>query len=125
MSRAVACGTNFYSLMALVQVAALLVVAYWALPHSQFAVGSQSMFANLMSLQIVADPGQGASAIVYQSRQYEFIIKLLWLQIFTAPCYGLSVVVSSVLQAARRYDLIPRFEVLITILRFVVLVRGR
>jgi hypothetical protein len=33
-------------------------------------------------------------------------------------------VVSSVLQAARRYDFIPRFEVAITILRFVVLLVG-
>ena len=57
-------------------------------------------------------------------RQYNFIVKLLWLQILTAPCYGLSVVVSSVLQAARRYDFIPRFEIAITILRFIVLVVG-
>ena len=37
----------------------------------------------------------------------DLIVKLLWLQIVTAPCYGLSVVVSSVLQAARRYDFDP------------------
>ena len=38
VDRAVACGMNFYSAMALVQAAALLGVTYWALPHSKFAV---------------------------------------------------------------------------------------
>jgi Na+-driven multidrug efflux pump len=95
VDRAVACGLNFYTAMALVQMAALLGVAYWALPLTSFHDDS-----------------------------YGLIIKLLWLQIVTAPCYGFSVVVSSVLQAARRYDFIPRFEVAITILRFMILVAG-
>ena len=113
--------------MALVQVAALLGVAYWALPHSKFAVDSRSALTSVFSLQLLADPGHGISAAAtgfIQAQQYRFIVRLLWLQILTAPCYGLSVVVSSVLQAARRYDFIPRFEVLITIFRFVVLVVG-
>jgi hypothetical protein len=127
VDRAVACGMNFYSVMALVQVAALLGVTYWALPHSKFAVDSQSVVGAVLVQQIVADPSHGLSALIssaLQERQYDFIVKLLWLQILTAPCYGLSVVVSSVLQAARRYDFIPRFEFAITILRFVVLVVG-
>jgi len=124
VNRAVACGMNFYSAMALVQVVALLGVAYWAMPHSQFAVDSQAVIASIVSQQMVADVGHGISAAVSSVMQYEFIVKLLWLQILTAPCYGISVVVSSVLQAARRYDFIPRFEVAITILRFVVLVVG-
>ena len=124
VDRAVACGMNFYSAMALVQVIALLGVAYWAMPHSQFALNSQAVVANIVSQQMVADPGRGISAAVSSLMQYDFIVKLLWLQILTAPCYGISVVVSSVLQAARRYDFIPRFEVAITILRFVVLVVG-
>ncbi len=127
VDRAVACGLNFYAAMALVQVAALLGVAYWALPHSKFAVDSRGLVASMLSLQILADPSHGISAAVarvIQERQCAFIVKLLWLQVLTAPCYGLSVVVSSVLQAARRYDFIPRFEVAITILRFVVLVVG-
>jgi Na+-driven multidrug efflux pump len=95
VDRAVACGTNFYAAMALVQVAALLGVAYWALPYSEF-----------------------------QGDSYRLIVKLLWLQIVTAPCYGFSVVVSSVLQAARRYDFIPRLELAITVLRFLVLLVG-
>jgi len=52
------------------------------------------------------------------------VVKLLWLQAVTAPCFGFSVVVSSVLQAARRYDFVPRFELAIIVMRFVVLVVG-
>lgn len=95
VDRAIACGLNFYSAMALVQVVALLGVAYWGLPHTDF-----------------------------QGESYNLIVRLLWLQIATAPCYGFSVVVSSVLQAARRYDFIPRFELAITIFQFLILVVG-
>jgi O-antigen/teichoic acid export membrane protein len=92
VDRAIACGMNFYSAMALVQIAALLSVAYLALPYTTLNPAS-----------------------------YPLVVKLLWLQAVTAPCFGFTVVISSVLQAARRYDFVPRFEVLITILRFLVL----
>src|SRR5271156_4806386 len=69
VDRAIACGMTFYAAMAVLQVAALLGVAYWALPHSKLHVSS-----------------------------YPLVIKLLWLQAVTAPCFGMSVVVSSVLQ---------------------------
>jgi len=95
VDRAIASGMNFYAAMAIVQVAALMGVAYWALPHSKLEVSS-----------------------------YPLVVKLLWLQAVTAPCFGMSVVVSSVLQAARRYDFVPRYEFWITILRFAVLVIG-
>jgi O-antigen/teichoic acid export membrane protein len=95
VDRAIACGMNFYAGMALVQAAALLLVAYGALPYTNFRGDS-----------------------------YRLIVKLLWLQALTAPCYGLSVVVSSVLQAARRYDLIPRVELAVVVLRFLVLYAG-
>jgi len=95
VDRSIACGMNFYAAVAVFQMAALWVVAYWALPHTGLQVDS-----------------------------YPLVIKLLWLQIVMAPCFGLSVVVSSVLQAARRYDFVPRFELAITLLRFVVLVVG-
>jgi O-antigen/teichoic acid export membrane protein len=95
VDRAIASGMNFYAAMAIVQVAALLGVAYWALPHSTLQVSS-----------------------------YPLVVKLLWLQAVTAPCFGISVVVSSVLQAARRYDFVPRYELAITVLRFLVLVLG-
>ncbi len=95
VDRAIACGLNFYMAMAIVQVVALLSVAYIALPFSKLQVSS-----------------------------YPLVIKLIWLQAVTAPCFGFSVVVSSVLQAARRYDFMPRYELAITILRFVVLVAG-
>ena len=92
VNRAIACGMNFYAAMALVQAAALLMVAYVALPHTEFKGDS-----------------------------YRLIVKLLWLQALTAPCYGMSMVVSSVLHAARRYDFMPRFELAIITARFAVL----
>ena len=95
VNRSIASGMTFYAAMAVFQTAALLGVAYLGVPHSDFAGDS-----------------------------YRLVIKLLWLQALTAPCYGISVVVSSVLQAARRYDFVPRFELLITILRFLVLAAG-
>jgi O-antigen/teichoic acid export membrane protein len=95
VDRSIACGMNFYAGVAVLQMAALWVVAYWALPHTGLQVDS-----------------------------YPLVVKLLWLQIVMAPFFGLSVVVSSVLQAARRYDFVPRFELGSTILRFVVLVVG-
>ena len=90
--RAIACGMNFYAVMALVQIAALLIVAYVALPYSRFS---------------------GPDA--------DLIVKLLWLQAAVAPCYGISMVLSAVLQAARRYDLLPRLEFLVVIFRFLFL----
>jgi Na+-driven multidrug efflux pump len=95
VNRAIACGLNFYAAMAILQMAALLGVAYWALPHTTLQVSS-----------------------------YPLVVKLLWLQALTAPCFGFSVVVSSVLQAARRYDFVPRYELAIVIFRFLVLVVG-
>ena len=95
VDRAMACGLNFYTAMAALQIAALLSVAYWALPYTKLQVSS-----------------------------YPLVVKLLWLQAVTAPCFGFSIVVSSVLQAARRYDFVPRYELAIIVLRFVVLVVG-
>jgi O-antigen/teichoic acid export membrane protein len=95
VDRAIACGLNFYAAMALFQVVMLMVVAYAWLPLHDFSPEGRSL-----------------------------IVKLLWLQAVTAPCYGMSVVASSVLQAARRYDFVPRLEVLVVLLRFVVLFIG-
>jgi len=92
VDRSIACGMTFYAAMALVQFAVLVGLANWPYIAQQF---------------------QGPS--------YRLVVNLLWLQALTAPCYGLSTVVSSVLQAARRYDFIPRFEVAIVILRFLIL----
>lgn len=95
VDRTIACGMNFYAAMAVFQVAALMGVAYWALPHQK-----------------------------YTGESYWLVVKLLWLQAVTAPCYGLTMVVSSVLQAARRYDFIPRIEVGVVLLRFALLWGG-
>jgi O-antigen/teichoic acid export membrane protein len=92
VNRAIACGMTFYAGVALVQFVALLAVAYAALPHSKF-----------------------------HGESYGLIVMLLWLQALTAPCFGISTVVSSVLQAARRYDFIPRLELLVVVIRFLIL----
>ena len=94
VDRAIACGLTFYAATAAIQAALLLAIAGWFVPP-EF---------------------QGASA--------RLIVRLLWLQAITAPCYGLTAVVSSVLQAARRYDFIPRYEMAVVILRFAILVAG-
>ncbi len=94
VDRAIACGMNFYAVMAFVQATALLLMAYVALPYS--AYGRSPVFS-------------------------EFIVKLLWLQALTAPVYGLSAVLSSVLQASRRYDFMPRLELAIVTIRFAIL----
>ena len=96
VERSIACGTTFYAALSVVQAAALILIAYYAVPHSGYA----------------AEP--------YRT----FVVRLLWLQAITAPCFGLSTVVSSVLQAARRYDFIPRLELAVVVLRFVVLIAG-
>nr|WP_303652903.1 oligosaccharide flippase family protein [Paludisphaera mucosa] len=96
VDRTVACGLTFYTATAFVQIVALLAIAYLALPFSEYR-GHPS---------------------------YDLIVKLLWIQVVTSPCYGFSVVVSSVLQAARRYEFIPRIEFAITILRFLALLIG-
>ena len=97
VDRAIACGMNFYAGVALAQVVALVWVAYVALPHSQFQRGTG---------------------------EYTLIVRLLWLQAVTAPCFGLSTVASCVLQAARRYDFLPRYELAVVVLRFAVLWAG-
>jgi Na+-driven multidrug efflux pump len=94
VERSIACGTLFYATTALVQALALIAIARWGVP---------------------AD---------FNSQEHALIVRLLWLQALTAPCFGLSTVVSGVLQAARRYDFIPRFELWIVVLRFAVLWAG-
>lgn len=95
VDRTIACGLNFYAATALVQAAALLGMASFAVPHAEF---------------------DGSS--------HRLVIRLLWLQAISAPGFGLAAVVSCVLQAARRYDFVARYEVAITMMRFVILVLG-
>ncbi len=94
VDRAVACGMNFYAVVALIQAVALLAVAYWGVPSTFPAV------------------------------EHRLIVRLLWLQALTSPCFGLTTVISAVLQAARRYDILPRFELAIVIGRFAILFVG-
>jgi O-antigen/teichoic acid export membrane protein len=93
VNRTIACGMTFYTGVAVVQIIALLAVAHLAVP----------------------------TYTTFRGESYRLIVKLLWLQALTAPCYGVSTVVSSVLQAARRYDFIPRLELLVVVVRFLIL----
>lgn len=95
VERAVAAGMSWYAVMAAVQAAVLLGIAYLAVPFTDYTPASKVL-----------------------------IVQLLWLQAVTAPCFGFSTVVSSVLQAARRYDFIPKFEFLIVLVRFAILLVG-
>lgn len=57
-------------------------------------------------------------------RGNELVLGLLWVQILATPFFGISTVVGSVLQAARRYEFIPRLEMAIVLLRFGLLWMG-
>ena len=52
------------------------------------------------------------------------VLGLLWVQILTTPFFGISTVVGGVLQAARRYEFIPRLEMAIVLCRFGLLWAG-
>ena len=95
MNRAIGCGTAFYAVLAVVQAAALVAIMIWAVPHAGYAGAERRL-----------------------------VVQLLLLQAITAPCYGFSTVVNSILQAARHYDFIPRLEMLTVTGRFVILVVG-
>ena len=94
VDRAVACGMNFYAATAVVQALILVAIAYHGIPD------------------------------YFRPESRRLIVKLLWLQALTSPCYGVSTVLTSVLQAARRYEVVPRFEFAVVILRFLVLALG-
>ena len=86
---------NFYAAVSLVQAAVLLGIATFAVPHLRFNSAS-SLLAT----------------------------RLLWFQALTAPCYGLTVIVTAVVLAYRRYSLLPCCEALIVIIKFAILQVG-
>ncbi len=92
VNRAIACGLNFYAAMAILQIAALSRRGVLGLA----ARDTRGQFIPTCR-EVALAPG------------------------VTAPCFGFSVVVSSVLQAARRYNFVPRYEFAIVIFRFLVL----
>ncbi len=93
VNRTIACGMNFYTAVALIQMAILAAIAHGGLLPERF-------------------------------RGNPMVLGLLWIQIATTPFFGLSTVVGSVLQAARRYEFIPRLELAIVVLRFGLLALG-
>jgi O-antigen/teichoic acid export membrane protein len=94
VDRLIACGTTFYVTVSLIQAAILLAIAYLGLPST------------------------------FQGEARRLIIGLLWLQALSAPFFGVLTVISSVLQAARRYEFLPRLELLVVVVRFAILVAG-
>src|SRR5512135_2242787 len=70
-NRAVACGMNFYAAMALVQVGALLAIAYGALPYSKFAIDSPNLTFSMLSQQLAGDSGHGVSVVISSIQQYD------------------------------------------------------
>lgn len=93
--RAIACGMNAYAAISLAQAAALVGIACLAVPHAGFDGAARSL-----------------------------AMRLLWLQATSTPFFGAATVASSVLKAARRYELATRCEAAITVARFAVLAAG-
>ncbi len=91
VARSIACGTAFYSLAAVAQASVLIAIAQFGIPPE------------------------------FNAEQRALIVKLLWLQAITAPSYGLIAVISCVLQAARRYEFIPKLELPLVLLQFAAL----
>jgi hypothetical protein len=94
IDRTVRSGVAFYAVMAMVQAGVMIAIAMYGIPP-RFSESSRDL-----------------------------VTGLLWLQAITAPCYGASVILTSILHAARRYDVVPRFELLIVVFRFVILYVG-
>ena len=94
VNRLVAGGMAFYTAMAVIQMILLLAIAYFGLPAS------------------------------FRGRPRRLIVGLLWIQALSAPFYGLVTVASCVLQAASRYEIVPRLDLVLMIVRFVILILG-
>jgi O-antigen/teichoic acid export membrane protein len=92
VDRAIACGTSFYAVMSVVQSLILIAIAHYA------------------------DTLTG-----YRGEARLLFVRLLWLQAVVAPCFGLSMVATGVLQAARRYEFVPKLELIVVVLRFAIL----
>jgi O-antigen/teichoic acid export membrane protein len=92
--RLVACGVTFYAAISVLQIIILLAIAYFGLP------------------------------VKFQGESRRLIVGVLWIQALSAPFFGLLTVVSTVLQAARRYDFLPRLDLFIVVLRFAILIVG-
>jgi O-antigen/teichoic acid export membrane protein len=94
VNRLTASGMAFYTAMAAIQMILLLTIAYLGLPAK------------------------------FQGETRRLIIGLLWIQALSAPFAGLLTVSSCVLQAASRYDIVPRLDLVLMILRFAILILG-
>ena len=80
-----------------------------------------NFYAAIGLIQMVLLLGIAYGGLPARLRDSSLVVGLLWVQILSTPFYGLSAVTGSVLQAARRYEFIPRLELAIIVLRFVLL----
>lgn len=94
INRLIAGGMSFYAFMALLQVVILLAIAYLGLPAR------------------------------FQGETRRLVVGLLWIQAISAPCFGVMTIAASVLQAARRYELLPRLDLIVLVIRFAILYAG-
>jgi O-antigen/teichoic acid export membrane protein len=94
VNRLIIAGLMFYAIATILQIILLLAIAYWGLPSK------------------------------FQGDLRRLIIGLLWIQALSAPFFGLLSIGSCVLQAATRYDIVPRLDLATMILRFLILVFG-
>ncbi len=94
VNRLIASGLVFYGCVAIFQMSLLLAIAYFGLPAK------------------------------FQGEARRMIIQLLWVQALSAPFFGLVTLASCVLQAASRYEIVPRLDLLLMVTRFAILVVG-
>ena len=74
---------------------------------------------------VALDPGMSILVVIAQCgllpakfQGNSLVLGVIWVQILATPFFGVSTVVGSVLQAARRYEFIPRLEMAIVLGRF-------
>ncbi len=83
-----------------------------------------TFYAVVAVIQMVVLAGIAYYGLPAKFRGNTLVLGLLWVQILTTPFFGMSAVVGGVLQAARRYEFIPRLELAIVVLRFALLWAG-
>ena len=83
-----------------------------------------NFYAAVALVQVVVLLAMVYGGLPAQYRANRLVLGLLWVQILTTPFYGISAVVGSALQAAQRYEFIPRLELAIIVLRFALLALG-
>jgi O-antigen/teichoic acid export membrane protein len=93
VDRVASCGLAFYGAATLAQIILLLFIITYAVPHTAFGPSEKVL-----------------------------ITRLMWIQVASAPFFGLSVVVSGLLRADRRFVLMPKLDLAVMASQFGALV---